>query len=159
MIFTKYKMLHEFWKNIFSSFNLQIMGCVFNKEITPKNLEDWTKATVVANLLFSDVILEVAKEHSATRGALDFVHGELSYIVGLKQNKPIPADRKHCFLSHCQGSHGDFCRSLYLSLKADGVSCWYDKESTRLDARGMIDGIYSSSEFIMILDKLYFTRP
>jgi len=115
------------------------------------------KAQLFSNNFRSRVLL-LSKTHTATKSAVTLLEDQNSYILQLIAN-PKPATFKYdAFLSHVQKSSGDLCRSLLYALKEKKVRVWYDKAEKRLDAKGMVEGIFKSSEFVLVMVEDYFQR-
>eukprot|EP00495_Collosphaeridae_sp_1-RS-2012_P009569 TRINITY_DN9778_c0_g1_i1.p1 TRINITY_DN9778_c0_g1~~TRINITY_DN9778_c0_g1_i1.p1 ORF type:complete len:155 (-),score=14.32 TRINITY_DN9778_c0_g1_i1:16-480(-) len=63
------------------------------------------------------------------------------------------------FLSSCtEGFCGSLQKSL-VALEKENVVIWYDKEAERLDNKGIVNGIFNSSEFVFVMVRDYFERP
>jgi len=102
-------------------------------------------------------------DKGTTLAALQLVHGQASYLKQLLIKTKLEISTKqaacHTFFSHVQKYAGDLCRSLSLELGLIGIDVWYDMDAERLDSRGMIEGIHSSTYFMLVATKEYFERP
>lgn len=109
---------------------------------------------------FRESLISLSKTHAATMSAIALVEGQSSYMLDLMgKSKPEKIiHSKDAFLSHVQKYSMDLCRSLLLSLRNKEIEVWYDKEADRLDTRGMVEGIFTSSEFVIVMVKDYFER-
>lgn len=116
-----------------------------------------------AKQLFSDKFLSslssLSNVNKETKSSLALLEDQKTYILKLMAKSEGGTIEKYdAFLSHAQKDSADLCRSVYLALGNKNVKVWYDKEAHRLDNRGMIEGIFGSSEFVMVLVRDYFKR-
>eukprot|EP00457_Paulinella_chromatophora_P002391 gb/GEZN01002395.1/.p1 GENE.gb/GEZN01002395.1/~~gb/GEZN01002395.1/.p1 ORF type:complete len:697 (-),score=45.66 gb/GEZN01002395.1/:359-2449(-) len=63
------------------------------------------------------------------------------------------------FLSHVQAEGAQYCRALAMALQKQGCQAWYDKEASRLDAIGMLEGVAKSACLLAYVTDSYFCRP
>jgi len=120
---------------------------------------DFQKTTLFPSQFNSNLLLQ-STEHDETKSAISLLTEQKPYILEL-MGKSIGNSRDNydAFLSHSQKDSSDLCRSIYLALGIKKAAVWYDKSADRVDGRGMVDGIFNSNEFILVMVKDYFNRP
>merc|ERR1719320_1545538 len=62
------------------------------------------------------------------------------------------------FISHVQKCSADLCGRLSDALSHAGLTSWYDMNASKLDTRGIIEGVIDSKVFTVFLTKDYFQR-
>jgi len=135
-----------------SSFSKQVLNSLSSKSNTK------TKNLFTEN--FRSSLESLCNAHTGTKSALALVEEQKMYILELINNKKTDAQSKYeAFLSHVQKDSADLCRSLWFALEKENVGIWYDKEAERLDSKGIVNGIFYSSEFVFVMVRDYFERP
>jgi len=88
--------------------------------------------------------------------AVQLLESEREYLINKVK---LPEFKFDNFMSHVQKLSGDLCGRLKDALAFKGMSTWYDKDASRVDKRGMIDGVVDSKLFVVVLTLEYFKRP
>jgi len=88
--------------------------------------------------------------------AVQLLESEREYLINKVK---LPEFKFDNFMSHVQKLSGDLCGRLKDALALKGMSTWYDKDASRVDKRGMIDGVVDSKLFVVVLTLEYFKRP
>jgi len=100
-----------------------------------------------------------------TLHALEIIHSHAHFLQQLLDTKSkrvqsliMKQDINLTILSHVQRRSADLCRSLSYALKNDGINVWLDMQSGRRDEIGVIEGIFTSSSFTIVMTTEYFYR-
>jgi len=80
---------------------------------------------------------------------------EAEFIAKMMKTVDLKFDT---FLSHVQKSSADLCGRLSDALSHSGLTPWFDMNASKLDTRGIIEGVLNSKVFTVVLTKGYFER-
>jgi len=105
------------------------------------------------------------KDEGITLRALESIYSQADFLLQLLDTKSkevaslmMKRDINLTYLSHVQKRSADLCRILSCALKNDGINVWLDDQSCRLDIRGVIEGIFTSTSFTIVMTREYFER-